>query len=135
MGTPAPIENPGDQCSLCWGPNKTYPGTATPLYITVEFAGIEKGPIWVAAAGEPLNGRYTVEQVIGGPCEWFFFEAGVVYLEVGYAFTKLRSQISNTAGYVQFIGLSVDDCGKECSNFGTGWFIGGTCKVDWTDTI
>jgi hypothetical protein len=84
MGTPIipPIDPPdvpeGDD-GLCWGLGQPFGDGPTPSIIYAKFSGILKGPNWVAARGEPLNGTYQLNQRLTDPDVYeAFLPLGVV---------------------------------------------------------
>jgi len=89
MGTPIPDPPivppvvPGVDCSVCWGVGKEFGVGDTPESINVTFSGINKTPVWIPASGEPLEGTFTLDQVVGLPCR-FNTTVGGFFMQVTF---------------------------------------------------
>ena len=69
MGTPLPPNEPGDDCTRCWGPIKTFGPGPTPKILQLRFTNLEPGQFWVPAAEQSLLAPHYCIQTIF-PCQW-----------------------------------------------------------------
>ncbi len=135
MGTiiPPPFFEPptgsGVLCSSCWGPAKEFGDIDTPEFITVIVSGINKGPNWVLADGEPPNSLYVIEQVVPAlPCLFAFIDGGFV--------VDVRWQPSQVVAFIQvgsfefaFSGSTANPCEQFVLSNLDDHFTGGTMAI------
>jgi len=131
MGTPpaVPPVAAGDLCPFCWGPGKTFGPEGTPESIIVNFSGIEKGPDWIPALGEPIDGTFEVTQDLVLPCK--FTGPGVggsgISLTFGVGVTSMTAETS--LGNTCFVRAAAA-CRTVVGNEGVfTLFIGGTATI------
>ncbi len=69
MGTPLPPNEPGDTCSVCWGPDKPFGDGVTPHVLTVNFKMLQQGQFWDPTKEQTLLAPHLLIQ---GPsaCSW-----------------------------------------------------------------
>lgn len=70
-----------------------FNGDEAPGILIAIVTGIEKGPLWIPANGEPLNGEYELIQQPGFPCGWAFLDLPVVAAfssNVGFTQAELK---------------------------------------------
>lgn len=75
MGTPLPRSDPGNLCSICWGPSKTFGDVDTPRQVTATIVGLLEGEFWNPITGPRLLLPTVLTQTIV-PCN-FMFNDGV----------------------------------------------------------
>lgn len=134
MGTPIPdpIEPPdsgtGNPCSICWGVGKPFGDVDTPTTVLIRVSGVNKGPNWTAANGEPVNGDFNCEQVPGFPCTWQAVGVGfnVVY---SYSGGITSATVVNEKGNGVFAGQNLSPCELSLGNQLTSIFELGTVEV------
>jgi len=130
MGTPAPIDNPGSTCSLCFGIGGAFGVPVTPKYLTVEVVGIEKGSLWVPADGMPTNGRWCLQQLDLYPCIFQDYTPGGYNLTWYVDATRTRSVVRSYTGVVCFENSVQAPCSLKSSNLlGGDHFVGGTMEI------
>lgn len=69
MGTPLPPNEPGNDCTRCWGPTKTFGLGPTPSVLQLRFTNLQPGQFWVPAAEQSLLAPHYCIQTIF-PCQW-----------------------------------------------------------------
>jgi len=128
MGTEIPIDPPGQFCDRCWGYALNFGPGPTPLYMTIEITGIEKGPAWFSGLREPINGVYTLTQTDLYPCIWekmdtetqirVYFNVNGSYARAGWA-----------GGQTQFDAVLYEQCQPDFINNRTYYFMNGTLSI------
>lgn len=131
MGTP-PILPPvpaGDHCSVCWGVGKVFGSDSTPNSVEITFENIQKGPDWIPALGEPIDGTFTVLQDVSNPCIFRTTSGPInsVFIFFGVGSTGI-SGTSSTGG-TSFAGAA-GECALVIGNAGVfTLFEGGTATI------
>lgn len=134
MGTiiPPPYEPPpvaaGVACALCWGIGRPLGPGSTPQFIFVQLSGINKGPDWFAALGEPMSGDFELEQVAGFPCDYILV-VGPNTIRVSFRSPKTDVLVEAGGSIDMLNGDSDDLCGLFVLNTTSGFFIGGSCLI------
>ncbi len=124
---------PGGDCTVCWGIGKEFGDIDTPSAIQVVFSGINKGPNWLPAYGEPLNGLFLIPQVVPVPCAYQKTAAQpTITLVFGVAGTGLRMDDSLTGAKYFFAAAGV--CVLEFVNEENDHFVGGSAELTLPDT-
>ena len=131
MGTPAPIENPGDHCSMCWSSGYPFYPIATPKYLTVEISGIERKPAWDITRGKSWNGIFTLTQEVGFPCQWFLLIDLTGGISVSYIANRLHVFVQNEVGLLTFEGIAPDDCTLSCDSNELAYWKNGKAVVSF----
>ncbi len=73
MGTPLDIETfqPGSQCPLCWGPDKTFGDNPTPADPFIQFHDWSEGSEFLEVYRQELTNPHRMLQD-ANPCRWTF---------------------------------------------------------------
>ena len=129
MGTPAPLVTPGVHVPACWDPGKPFSSAATPKFITVDITGTVKGPSWVVGDGEPLNGRWTVEQEGSFTPRWRLRLSGTPDVRLVYGSGGSSLSALNTEGQTTFRKFGASACSIEFESDLVGRFQGGTATI------
>lgn len=69
MGTPVPPNEPGDLCTICWGPGRPHGPGPTPKVLRLVFSGLLPGEFWSSADEQSLLWPHYLIQS-GVPCDW-----------------------------------------------------------------
>ncbi len=134
MGTPAPIFSDGLDCGFCWGIGKTFGDGTTPKYITLDIVGNIKSDIWLPIHGDPVNGRFTLEQRDLAPCQ--FDNRGILdNKSVVFELFVTDVTIRNDIGTVVFRQLNAPLCSKIFDDNGALRFTGGTVTLEIPEDI
>lgn len=78
MGTPLPPNEPGDPCTVCFGPGKTFGDGDTPKFIKIRFSDFLPGQLWDPGLDSFLNTEHLIIQD-APPCTWFIIDTGFVW--------------------------------------------------------
>jgi len=134
MGTriPPPFDPPespaGSACALCWGTGKPLGPGDTPQYIYVQLSGINKGPDWFSALGEPMSGDFQLEQVPGEPCHYEVV-VGANTIRVWFHSPFTESLVEAAGSIDMLIGTAESLCGLFILNTASGFFEGGSMLI------
>lgn len=134
MGTPAdPLGEPGPD-QYCWDVGENYAPGPSKLYLTIEFLNIEKGDLWTPAAGEPLNGRYTIERYIPPPPDTWSVTTPDYEVIAMFLFNSIAIQLTGLLGGVHFYHNYAPRCTLDkIPNLLTDpeleSFVNGTCQI------
>lgn len=63
-----PPLGPGDPCGICWGSGKPFGDVETPDRILVHISGLGKSGDWTASLGEPIDGKFFLDQNPAAAC-------------------------------------------------------------------
>lgn len=134
MGTKIPIPIPpppvsgGELCNICWGPGGPFAPGPTPIELNVNVTGVEKGPNWQLADGEPPAGDFVLIQTVPAlPCFFRKNTSPTLRLVFGNFETSLFGQVLN--GQTWFSGLVASTCQTVIANSINDHFTGGTAVV------
>lgn len=129
MGTPAPTFPPGIDCDICWAFPEFFGPGRTPKYITAVLVAGEKNLNWQPVNGEAVEGRFTITQVPGTPCQFQFNENGTV-ITVSFSSVSTDFEAQNPEGFNSYTSLG----GLRCSTAGFSnnafHWDGGTFKIE-----
>ena len=110
MGTALPPNQPGTNCSLCFGVDRLL-GLVTPKFIIVNFSGVQPGVGFEDGNIIP-HGDFRLEQ--RSDCLWSLVVSGEFGVTAGFAPTRTRVSFGQTgATAVQWLG----DLGATCQTF------------------
>ena len=135
MGTPIPVpDDPiedvpaGNECVICWGEDRPFGNGDTPSQIKIEFDGIEKSLGWLPIDGEPPDGVFICNQIVGIPCQYLF---SVIGPEIRVAFFSNQTQVraESDTSRPAFFGQIIEICQTVFSNQGEIAFENGTATV------
>ena len=129
MGTPVPIENVGNYCSSCFGPNGVFTDKVTPAFVIVSITDLERGPSWNPSLQEPINGTFRLQQEPGYPCRYSLdFDGGRIFVWFNNAFSA--AWVEGASGYPMFNGTNERICQREFTQMGGTLYQGGTFIVE-----
>lgn len=128
MSSFVPIFNPGVGNTICWGLNRPLGSGIPPQFLTVWFDGIEKSSTWSAGDGEPLNGYYTLDQLIFGEV-WDFGAFGDLFMFLKYDFQGTEINFVNEFGKQIFLAFTSRICITHLENEAVGPFENGFAEL------
>jgi len=130
-----PVVPAGDGCSRCWGPGKPFGGVHTPSEILVLVRGMNTGPGWNSAYGDPPEGDYSVAQDPVFPCR-FIADVGRWKFAVYWLESSTQTQIILLEPRVLiFATTSNPFCSLLVPNVLTSIFVGGTMRMTFLDIL
>ena len=75
MGTPLTANEPGDNCSSCWGLGKAFGDTVTPHIIRVTLSALFQGALGSSSEDQLLITPQLLIQE-AAPCQWAILAGG-----------------------------------------------------------
>jgi len=129
MGIIIPPHIDGTHCSVCWDPGYAFENKVTPKYITIEIIGVEKGPGWTAADGEPINGTFQLIQTSTLPCTWT--DTGIFPYKIRWGVSSVGASMTiySTTGAVMFTTGALARCALTGNNLQNWKFVNGSFVV------
>lgn len=70
MGTPLPPNEPGNDCTVCWGAGKRFGDNPTPKILTVTLHDLEPGVFWWDSLESLLYTPHLLIQT-ASTCVWY----------------------------------------------------------------
>lgn len=133
MGTLIPqpiIPDPvaaGNDCTICWGLDKPFGNGNTPESIVVNFSGIQKGPTWGVSDDLPINGKFTLTQIVD-PKEYQLVDSGIGFAVI-FLVDSTRIILRKIGFYDIFNGVTINACETLVYNYLNTRYINGSCLI------
>ncbi len=134
MGTPipppiiVPPADPGGACGNCWGVGKIFGDGDTPDEIWLNFSGINKGPNWVIADGDPIEGLFQLLQVMIAPCSYLATEIDWL-IDCTFESDDTTVGVLAATGPIVFQAFGNEACEVFVENKTDDHFTGGSCLL------
>lgn len=123
-----PPAGSGDNCLNCWGTGKIFGDGDTPDEIWLEFSGIQKGPNWVPADGEAIDGLFQLLQVPFSPCAYLASEIDWL-IDCTFENNDTTVGVLAATGPIVFQAFSNEKCEVFVSNKTDDHFTSGSCLI------
>ena len=134
MGTPLPPNEPGEDCTRCWGPAQPFGTGPTPKVLTLKFTGLQQGEFWVPEAEQSLLAPHSCIQTFF-PCQWDEF-APSWFARVAFGDVATRISLTYTPTNRRAFDVIVPPrCTRSELNgittFPTFFAFGGQVDITW----
>ncbi len=123
-----PPSNAGDACSNCWGNGKVFGDGGTPDEIWLNFSGINKGPNWIEADGEPIEGLFQLLQTVPLPCAYLASEIDWI-IDCTFEADDTTVGVLAATGPIVFQAFDNEACEVFVMNETDDHFTGGSCLI------
>jgi len=136
MGTPLPPNEPGDDCTTCFGSGKTFGDVVTPKFVWIQLFDYSPGPLWSDGDDAFLSIPHLLPQKYA-PCRWESFDGNILlqWQFTSYSTAAIMNRV-DPYGYYGIFGYFgkclnelVDVTGSQPNSIA----FGGTLKM-WWDT-
>ena len=118
----------GNACSNCWGVGKPFGIGDTPEFVFLTFSGVNKGPNWILADGDPIDGDFLMTQDAIFPCVYFGSDADFL-LDLEFKIADTEIGVLAATGPIAFQAFGNDPCELFVENKNDDHFTGGSVVI------
>lgn len=135
MGTPLPPNEPGDPCTVCWGPGKEFGSGPTPKVIQLRLTRLLPGEHYTEASEQFLLTTHHLEQLYA-PC-YYTIDARGFRLDVLFWLGSTHVLVSHVdEGWGVFYNTTAPECSLDLENLFTSpadnVMYGGFANITWS---
>jgi len=121
MGTPLPPNEPGEDCTVCWGTDKTFGPGHTPKYLWLRITELTPGAFWNPALEAELLLPHLLVQT-EAPCGYGLMTPNISY-SWGFAYGRTYVLVADISTGRSFLSNNPDD---ECATSVRDWWTEGS---------
>ena len=137
MGTPLLPNDIGEDCEICWGPDKIFGDGPTPKFIWLEFSDYTVGPGWNVGCDIAAAIPHLLQQG-----EWpciFSLSAGNYFFRWRWLETSTNVIIQQIDPARTLISMSVNEIGAvtivdDTPSNPADAYLFGTAKIHWSSS-
>lgn len=118
----------GDLCGNCWGPGKPFGDVVTPDRIEVSISGLGKSVDWIPSLGEPISGKFLLNQNPAQTC-FFRYDVDDYSIDIVFSAGLVGSIVTFQATTMQWLIGTFEVCATTLTGGAQFGFENGLIRV------